>query len=127
MQTTLRIVLVIVMFIYLFLIARAVKRKNMRINYLILWIIIGIFLIVALIFPNFIDKISGVIGFEVPINMIFSIAIFVVLYFIHDLMKLFSKEEKKNVLLTQEISLLKSRVEKLEKNREKKGQKLNNE
>ena len=81
-----------------------------------MWIIIGIFLIIALIFPNLIDAISDIIGFEVPINMIFSVAIFIVLYFIHELMTLISKEEKKNTLLIQEISLLKNRVEILENN-----------
>lgn len=117
MQTTLRLALVIIMILYLLFIAKAVKRKNMRINYLILWIIIGIFLILALIFPDILNKISSLIGFEIPINMIFSIAIFVVLYFIHELMTLLSKEEKKNTTLIQEVSLLKKRVEDLETNK----------
>lgn len=116
MNIVLRVALIIIMIIYLTFIAKAVKRKNMRITYLILWIIIGIFLIIALIFPNLIDAISDIIGFEVPINMIFSVAIFIVLYFIHELMTLISKEEKKNTLLIQEISLLKNRVEILENN-----------
>ena len=116
MQTTLRIALIIIMILYLLFIARAVKRKNMRIDFLILWMIIGIFLVIALIFPNLINIISDFIGFEVPINMIFSIAIFVVLYFIHELMTLLSKEEKKTITLIQEVSLLKRRVEELENN-----------
>ena len=117
MQQTLRMALIIIMLIYLIFIAKAVKKKNMRISYLILWMIIGIFLIVALIFPTFIENISSFIGFEVPINMIFSAAIFVVLYFIHELMRLISKEEKKNINLIQEVSLLKKRVEELENNK----------
>lgn len=114
MNVILRAALIIIMTIYLIIIAKAVKRKNMRINYLVLWIIIGIFLGIALLFPNLINYISNIIGFEVPINMIFSVAIFIVLYFIHDLMTIISKEEKKNTLLIQEISLLKKRVEELE-------------
>lgn len=115
MNIILRIALIIIMIIYLAFVARAVKRKNMRISYLILWIIIGVFLIIALLFPNLIFSISGLLGFEVPLNMIFSVAIFVVLYFIHELMTIVSKEEKKNTMLIQEISLLKKRVEELEK------------
>lgn len=114
MNIVLRIALIIIMIIYLAFITKAVKRKNMRINYLILWIIIGIFLIIALVFPNLIDIISNLIGFEVPLNMIFSVAIFIVLYFIHELMTIVSKEEKKNTMLIQEVSLLKKRVEILE-------------
>ena len=114
MNIVLRIALIIIMIIYLAFVARAVKRKNMRINYLVLWIIIGIFLIIALLFPNLIFSISVLLGFEVPLNMIFSVAIFIVLYFIHELMTIVSKEEKKNTMLIQEISLLKKRVEELE-------------
>lgn len=115
MNIILRVALIIIMIIYLAIIVKAVKKKNMRINYLIFWIIIGIFLFVALLFPDLITIISNAVGFEVPLNMIFSVAIFIVLYLIHELMTLVSKEEKKNTLLIQEVSLLKKRVEKLEK------------
>ena len=118
MQLSLRIVLIIIMLIYLFCIAKSVKRKNMRIGYLIFWSIVGIMLIIALIVPNFVDNISKWVGFEIPINMIFCVAIFVILYLIFHLMTLISKEEKKNTLLIQEISMLKQRVEKLEKKEE---------
>ena len=114
MNLILRIALIIIMIIYLAFVARAVKRKNMRISYLVLWIIIGLFLVIALLFPNLIFEISGLVGFEIPLNMIFSIAIFIVLYFIHELMTLVSKEEKKNTMLIQEVSILKKRVEELE-------------
>ncbi len=115
MNIILRVALIIIMILYLAIIVKAVKKKNMRINYLIFWIIIGIFLFIALLFPDLITIISNVVGFEVPLNMIFSVAIFIVLYLIHELMTLVSKEEKKNTLLIQEVSLLKKRVEKLEK------------
>ena len=114
MNIILRIALIIIMIIYLAFVARAVKRKNMRISYLVLWIIIGLFLVIALLFPNLIFEISGLVGFEIPLNMIFSIAIFIVLYFIHELMTLISKEEKKNTMLIQEVSILKKRIEELE-------------
>ena len=46
--------------------------------------------------------------------MIFSMAIFIILYLIFDLTKQISKEQNKNINLTQEISILKQRIEKLE-------------
>ena len=91
----------------------------MRIGYLIFWAIIGALLIIALIVPNFVDNISKWIGFEVPINMLLSGAIFIILYLIFHLMTLISKDEKKITLLIQEISMLKQRVEELEKREEK--------
>ena len=115
MALTLKIALVLIVLLYIFFILKAVKRKDMRINYLVFWSIIGVILIVALLIPNLVENVSKAIGFEIPLNMIFSAAIFVILYLIYDLTTLISKEQKKNVMLIQEISLLKDRIEKLEK------------
>lgn len=115
MQVPLKIALVVVVLIYIFFILKTVKRKNMRIGYLIFWSITGVILIIALLIPNLVENFSKLIGFEMPINMIFSAAIFIILYLIFNLTTLISKEEKKNTLLIQEISMLKQRVEELEK------------
>lgn len=115
MQLPLKIALICILLIYLFCILKAVKRKNMRIGYLIFWSITGVILIISLLIPNLVDNISSKLGFEMPINMIFSIAIFIILYLIFDLTIIISKEEKKNTMLIQEISMLKKRVEDLEK------------
>lgn len=115
MQISLKLALIVIVLIYIFCILKAVKRKNMRIGYLIFWSITGIILIIALLIPNLVENISNFLGFGMPINMIFSIAIFIILYLIFDLTTLISKEQNKNVLLIQEISMLKKRVEELEK------------
>lgn len=114
MQTPLKIALIAIVLLYIFFILKAVKRKNMRIGYLIFWTITGILLIIALLIPNLVENISVILGFEMPINMIFSVAIFIILYLIFDLTTLISKEENKNTLLIQEISMLKKRVKELE-------------
>ena len=51
--------------------------------------------------------------------MIFSIAIFIILYLIFNLTILISKEQNRNTLLIQEISILKKRINELEKKEEK--------
>ena len=120
MQISLKIALIVIALIYIICILKAVKSKKMRIGYLIFWMIIGVILIVALCIPNFVDNVSRCLGFEMPINMIFSMAIFIILYLIFNLTILISKQEQKNVMLIQEISILKKRVEELEKNKSEK-------
>ncbi|MBR0491131.1 MAG: DUF2304 domain-containing protein [Clostridia bacterium] len=115
MQNSLKIALVVILLIYLFIILKSVKKKNMRINYLIFWSITGIILIIALLVPNFVDNVSKFLGFELPINMIFSFAIFIALYLIFDLTKLITKEQNNNITLIQEISMLKKRIDELER------------
>lgn len=127
MQTTLKAVLIFITFIYIICILKAVKKKKMRMNYLIFWMIIGIILIVALFIPDFVENVSKLIGFEMPINMIFSMAIFIILYLIFNLTILISKEENKNTILIQEVSILKKRVEELEKKAYKERRSENND
>ena len=119
MQTNLKIVLIIIVLIYIFFILKAVKRKYMRIGQLAFWSITGGILIIALLIPNLVENISNLLGFGIPINMIFSIAIFIILYLIFNLTILISKEQNKNILLVQEISILKKRINELEKKEEK--------
>lgn len=114
MQISLKLALIIIVLIYIFCILKAVKRKNMRIGYLIFWSISGVILIIALLIPNLVENISNILGFEMPINMIFSVAIFIILYLIFDLTILITKEHNKNIMLIQEVSMLKKRVNDLE-------------
>ena len=115
MSTTLKIALVIMLLVYWFLIIRAVRKKSMRINYLIFWLIMGVGMIIAIAIPNFVETVSKWIGFELPINMIFSGAILVVLYLVYDISKQLTKEQNKNTMLIQEMSIMKKRIEELEK------------
>ena len=119
MENTLKIALIIILLLYILFILNAVKKKNMRIGYLIFWSITGIFLIIALMVPNLIENMSKFIGFEVPINMIFSIAIFIILYLLFNITILISHEKDESTMLIQEISILKKRISELENNREK--------
>lgn len=115
MHLNLKLALIVIILIYLFCISKSVKRKNMRINYLIFWAITGVIMIIALLAPNFVENISNFLGFGLPINMIFSCAIFIILYLIFDLTKQITKAQSQNVMLIQEVSMLKNRVEELEK------------
>lgn len=118
MHLSLRIALIVITIIYLFLILRAIKNKKVRISFSIFWIFTGLILIIALAIPNLVQNISTMLGFELTVNMIFCVAIFICFYLIFNLNVLLSKENKKNILLVQEISLLKKRVDELENKEE---------
>ena len=114
MPLELTIALIVISAIYLILIFRAIKKGKMQISFSIFWILSGFGLIIALIIPDLISKISRTLGFSVPSNMMFCVTIFIAFLLIFDLTVKLSKESKRNILLVQEISLLKNRVEKLE-------------
>lgn len=117
MQISLKLVLIIITLIYIFLILKSIKKKKLQMSFSLFWLITGILLIIALVIPNLVENISKTLGFEVPANMIFCLTIFVSFYLIFSLTVALSKENKKNTLLIQEVSLLKKRVNELEKSK----------
>lgn len=118
MQLSLRIALIIITVIYLLVILKAIKNKKMQVSFSVFWIITGLILIIAIAIPNSIENISKMLGFEVSVNMIFCVAIFLSFYLTFNLNILIAKENRKNTLLIQEISMLKKRIEELETNKE---------
>ena len=114
MALTLKIALIAITAIYILLILRSIRRKKMNVSFSIFWIITGIILIIFAIVPNLVETISKVLGFEAPSNMLFVVTIFMAFYLIFNLTTIVSQENKKNILLIQEVSLLKKKVEELE-------------
>lgn len=116
MQVSLNVVLIVITLIYIFLILKSIRKKKLQMSFSVFWLITGILLIIALLIPNLVENISKALGFEVPANMVFCLTIFVSFYLIFNLTVAISKENKKNTLLVQEVSMLKKRVEELENN-----------
>ena len=114
MPLALRIALIAITLIYILLILRSIRRKKMNVSFSIFWIIAGFILIIFAIVPNMVEAISKMLGFEAPSNMLFVLTIFIAFYLIFNLTTIISQENKKNVLLVQEVSLLKKKVKELE-------------
>ncbi len=114
MELTLKIALIAITVIYILLILRSIRRKKMNVSFSIFWIITGFVLIIFAIVPNLVETISKTLGFEAPSNMLFVVTIFMAFYLIFNLTTIVSQENKKNILLIQEVSLLKKKVEELE-------------
>lgn len=91
-----------------------IKQKKLQLSFSIFSIVTGILMIIALLVPSLLDNISNFLGFELTSNMLFLVATFIIFYLIFRLMIIASNEYKKNVKLVQEVSILKSRLEKLE-------------
>ncbi len=114
MTLNLKIGIVVVITLAICIIVRNIKNKKLQLSFSIFSILTGIVLIVALLIPSLIEKISDLLGFEIASNMLFFISIFVIFYLIFRLMIIASDEYKKSVKLIQEISILKNRVKDLE-------------
>ena len=120
MELPLRIALLIATLIYIYIVLKAVKHKKMQISFSIFWLFTGLVLIIALALPNLVENISTWLGFKLTANMIFFVTIFLSFYLIFNLNIMLSKENRKNTLLVQEISLLKKEIEDIKKKTEEK-------
>lgn len=114
MSLTLRIALIVIVLIFILLILKSIKRKKMNVTFSLFWLVIGGLLILAVIVPNLIETISKMLGFETPANMLFCVTIFIAFYLIFNLMVITSQEYRKNIILIQELSLLKKKISELE-------------
>jgi hypothetical protein len=115
MSNVLRIVLLIITLIYLFNIIKSIKSKKLQLSFSVFWLILGIIMCFAIIFPFVIENIANILGFEISSNMVFFVAIFLQTYLIFNLTIKLSKENQKNRLLIQEISLINKKIDYLNK------------
>ena len=111
MDIKLKIFLSIVVLLQLILIIRTIKRNSLSIRYGILWIFLIIIMFLGIIFTNVVFKISNVIGFEVPSNMVLILLAFFQFYMSFFLTLKISKQTQQIKTLTQEVSILKERVD----------------
>lgn len=116
MSLILRVELILFAIICMISILWVVKKEKLLIKYALVWLLSGFSMIVAVIIPNFIEKVSHILGFETASNMIFLVGILILLGLVFSLTIISSKHSERIRLLIQEISMLKS-----EKNNSKGG------
>lgn len=117
MSIILRIVFIILILMYMIFLIKSIKKKKMQISFSVFWILSPIVLIIAIAFPNLVFYISKSMGFETTANMIFVVTIFILYCLVFDLTLKLSQEHKKNVAIVQELSILKAKIDKFEKER----------
>ena len=117
MSNTLKAVLVTLLLLNILLILRRLKYKKISIRYGVLWVIMISLLVISLAFSDFYFYLSRLLGFEKTSNMIFLFSFFFLFYLNFVLVTTISALNEKVKNLIQEVSLLKERVEKNEKER----------
>ena len=114
MSIILRVVLISITVIYILMLIRSIRKKSLQISFSVFWFVSGIVLIIALAIPNLVEWVSQKLGFVAPSNMVFCLTIFIAFYLIFNITIKLAQENKKNVTLVQEVSILKEKVKELE-------------
>lgn len=111
MMLQLQIFLVCLIVIVLIFIFRFIKKKHLSMKYGIFWLLLLCLLLIPILFPKMVEVISEFLGFEVSSNMVFLFAFVFLFYVIFVLYINVSKLVDQNKTLTQELSLLKAKIE----------------
>lgn len=106
----LTIFLSIIIFGYFLIVLRSVRNGKIPIKSSVLWICFGILMIIFVCFPNFLLKVAKVVGIETISNMLLFGGVLALLILSFDLYKIMNLEKRKNIILAQEIGILKNEI-----------------
>src|ERR1700733_7249517 len=114
-MTRIQIITIAINFIFIAYIARLITKGKLREEYAIVWCVCTLLLIVFSFWTKGLELMSKVFGVFDPPNLVFTAFIFIILIYLLHLSVVSSKSHHSINTLTQEIALLKQKMEKAEK------------
>jgi hypothetical protein len=102
----------------LLIILELVRRKYLRERYSLIWIVTGTLFLLLSVRLDVLYKISHFLGFTIPSNALFFLGILFLILIVLGLSVISSRLAERNRALTQELVLLKKRVNDLEEFRD---------
>ena len=90
------------------------RRRQLSEKYAALWLIVGVGVLVLLLAPGLLQGISEALGFEVPANFLFLLALTLLLLVSVHLSWELSRLEDETRVLAEELAILRSSLERLQ-------------
>lgn len=110
MSQHLKISLLAGILIYLIIIVICIKKNKIALKYSLLWFLSVFLLIIMVAFPSLIQKITFMMGIEMPINTVFIVFIFLILLILISLTIIVSKQNQQIKKLTQTVGILERKI-----------------
>ena len=121
MPSTQRIILFVASDCFLIIVLRFIRRQHLSVSHSLLWLVLGIAGIAAALIPSWVFALSGLLGFELPVNLIFFVCIFFLIVAVLSISMVASSQADMIRSLVQDVSLLTQRVEMLERQQRLQG------
>lgn len=112
MELKLKVFIIIVMLFLLFYMFCAVRKNKISLKNILIWIIADIIVIIAVLFLEILLNFANFIGIETVSNMMFFGGFIFLIILCFNLSSELSNQNKKIISLTQELGILKNRLEK---------------
>lgn len=108
------IVAIVVAIALLAFMVELLRRRQLAEKYAALWLLVGLTVLVLLVVPGLLRWVAGGLGFDIPANLLFFLAVtFLVGVTVHLSWEL-SRAEDETRCLAEELTILRDRVDRLE-------------
>lgn len=111
-MSRIQIITIVINFAFIYYIARLIIKGKLREEYAIVWCICTFVLIVFSFWTKGLDVMSKLFGVFEPPNLVFTAFIFIILIYLLHLSVVSSKAQESITRLTQELALMKEKMEK---------------
>lgn len=102
--------------VYFILLSVLLKKNKFLLKYSLLWIFAGIMMLVLAVFPRLLSLFAGAVGILSPVNALFTIVLFCMIFILVSLTAIVSALNEKVKRLVQNQALLEARIEEAERN-----------
>jgi hypothetical protein len=110
---TFKIVAIIVSATFTIAVIDFIRRNRLKERYALLWLAAGVVMIVLSAWGTLLFKVTGLLGFEMPSNGLFTVVLFFLILIVFHFSIAVSTESERAKRLAQEIALLKERLRRL--------------
>ncbi len=114
MTTTLRIVLLIGIILFFLVVICLLKKNRLALRYTLLWLAIAFIMLLFVIFPQLLDWLRGLLGFESGMNTLYVLAIGFAIVLLMMLTSIVSRQNDRIKDLVQDNAMLEKRIRELE-------------
>jgi hypothetical protein len=90
-----------------------IRRNRLKERYALLWLAAGTAMIVLSAWGKLLFEVTGLLGFEVPSNGLFTVVLFFLILIVFHFSIAVSTESERTKRLAQEVALLKERLRRL--------------
>ena len=111
MDVKMRIFIGVVLIIGFLYVIWSIRKKKIDIKHSLIWIFVCVILAVLDIWPSLLKGLSKLLGFELPVNMLFFLGLAIEVIIIFGLTTRSSRQSEQIKKLTQEIALLKREID----------------
>jgi len=90
------------------------RRRQLREKYAALWLLVGLAVLVLALFPGLLVWVANALGFEIPANFLFLVALILLLGVTVHLSWELSRVEEETRSLAEDVALLRTELEQMQ-------------